>query len=286
MSLMLAIATVAVSYLLLCFGLWRWQRRFIFYPTRSVHRYPTDLGVPCHSLRIPVAGVAEFLDAWWLPAEQPNARSLLYFHGNGDNISIGHYADRAVLLRNLRLSVLLIDYRGYGQSDGLFPTEATVYHDAECAWRYLTEQLKATARQTYIYGHSLGGAIAIELATHHPEAAGLIVEGSFTSIRDMARYGGIFRIFPLRRLIHQRFDSISKLPLLKMPLLFVHGTRDWTVPCRMSRELFAAAPEPKQLLIVPGGHHLDNATVGGQAYLDTLRNFVNRRLPVEVDNGR
>ena len=273
----LAIATAAACYLLLSVCLWRWQARLIFYPTRRIHRAPADLGVPCLQVRIPVAGRddrVECLEGWWLPAEQPGASAILYLHGNGDNISVATYAEQALRLRNLGLSVLLFDYRGFGQSDGVFPSEASVYQDAECAWKYLIEHLKQSAARTHIYGHSLGGAVAIELATHHPEAAGLIVESSLTSIGDMGRHSGVFRIFPLKHLIHQRFDSISKLAALKMPVLFVHGTSDWTVPCRMSRLLFAAAPEPKQLLIIPGGHHLDCALVGGRVYLDTLLNFI------------
>jgi pimeloyl-ACP methyl ester carboxylesterase len=177
-------------------------------------------------------------------------------------------------MRNLGFSVLLFDYRGFGRSDGAFPSEASVYQDAECAWRHVVCRVGGKAQNAFIYGHSLGGAVAIELALHHPDAAGLIVESSFTSMRDMGTYLAIFRIFPLLRFVRHHFESIAKVSSLKMPVLFIHGTKDLTVPCRMSRELFAAAVEPKRLVIIPGGHHLDNATVGGRIYLDALGEFL------------
>ena len=278
-------AAAVAAYLLLYVCLWRFQARCIFFPTNTIERSPADLGVRCQQLRIPLNesdGRPQTLDAWWLPAHRENAPAVLYLHGNGDNISISTYADQAVRLRNLGLSVLLFDYRGFGRSDGAFPSEESVYQDAESAWRYLVEQLRMNSEPAFIYGHSLGGAIAIELAQRHPEAAGLIVESSFTSIREMARYFTIFRIFPLRHRLRHHFDSISKVPTLKVPVLFLHGTRDLTVPCRMSHELHAAAPEPKQLLIIRGGHHLDNAVIGGAVYLDTLRGFIDRSGPLAM----
>src|SRR5207253_2018562 len=111
-------------------------------------------------------------------AADPRAKVVLYLHGNDGNVSASMPA--IAPLRELGYAVLLIDYRGYGESAGSFPSEQSVYLDAEAAWRYLTAERGVDARNLYIYGHSLGGAIAIELAVHHPEAAGLIVESSFT----------------------------------------------------------------------------------------------------------
>ncbi|TVP67742.1 MAG: alpha/beta hydrolase, partial [Nodularia sp. (in: Bacteria)] len=118
------------------------------------------------------------------------------------------------------------------------------------------------------------GAIAIDLALKQPEAAGLIVESSFTSIRDMVAFRNLFRIFPVNLILTQRFESIQKVPQLQMPVLFIHGNADTTVPSFMSQKLYHAAPEPKQLLLVPTAEHNNTATIGGEEYLERIKFFV------------
>ncbi|MBE9095398.1 alpha/beta hydrolase, partial [Tychonema sp. LEGE 07203] len=200
-------------------------------------------------------------------------RVVLYLHGNGSNV--GANLEHAHRFHRLGLSVFLIDYRGYGKSQGDFPSEYRVYEDAEFAWDYLVKQRGIHPNQIYIYGHSLGGAIAIDLAVRHPEAAGLIVEGSFTSVRAMVDLQkGLFWMFPIDFLLAQRFDSLSKVDRLQMPVLFIHGTADTVVPSQMSQKLFDAAPEPKQLYMVPDGGHNNVAQIGGAEYLQRLSQFL------------
>ena len=271
--LAMGIFVVAVAaYLLAGLCLWRWQNHLVFYPSATVTETPADFGAKFDPVSISVAAEGGRLDGWWIPAELPDAPVLLYLHGNGDNV--GANAAQSVRLRSLGLSVLLFDYRGYGHSSGPFPTEVQVYEDSEAAWNYLVHERAVNPSRIFIYGHSLAGAIAIELANHHPEAAGLIVESSFTSATDMARRLGLFRLFPLGILVHERFNSIAKVGYLKMPVIFLHGTSDLTVPSAMSERLFAAAPEPKQLVLIPGGHHIDSAVVGGLSYFGPLRTFL------------
>jgi len=203
---------------------------------------------------------------------QPKGLVVLYLHGNASNVSAN--VEHAGRFHSLGFSVLLMDYRGYGQSEGGFPSEQRVYQDADIAWNYLVQQRGIKPEQIVIYGHSLGGAIAIELATHHADAAGLIVESSFTSIPAMAARRSLFRIFPLDLVVTQRFASIAKLHALAMPLLFIHGTADQDIPYTMSEQLFAAAPEPKRLWLVPGGEHNNNAKTAGEAYFQTIREFL------------
>ncbi len=126
----------------------------------------------------------------------------------------------------------------------------------------------------FIYGHSLGGAVAIELAMRKPEAAGLIIEAAFTSIADMAREIPKYRFFPLDLIVHQRFDSISKVGLLQVPILYLHGTDDRLVPPEMSRELFRHTASAKQLKFITGGGHNNSAAVGGDEYLQAVKNFI------------
>ncbi|WP_293363026.1 alpha/beta fold hydrolase, partial [Microcoleus sp. CAWBG52] len=198
---------------------------------------------------------------------------VLYLHGNGSNV--GANVEHANRFHRLGVSVFLIDYRGYGKSQGDFPSESRVYEDVQQAWDYLVKQRGINPNQIYIYGHSLGGAIAIDLAVRHPEAAGLIVEGSFTSVRAMVDFQKpLFKVFPIDFLLAQRFDSLSKVDRLQMPVLFIHGTADSVVPAEMSKKMFDAAPEPKQLYMVPNGGHNNAAQIGGAEYLGVVSKFL------------
>jgi len=225
------------------------------------------------------ASTTEKVHGWWIPAAAENRSPmksewvLLFLHGNADNISENlKHSNR---FHQLGFSVFMVDYRGYGLSQGKFPTESTVYEDVETAWNYLVNQRGIPPEKIVIYGHSLGGAIAIDLASRKPNAAGAIIEASFTSMRDMVDYQyPHFNIFPIDWILTHRFDSISKVKDLKMPILFTHGTADETVPTSMSQELFDAANEPKKLFIVPTADHNNIARVSGEKYFETIREFM------------
>jgi fermentation-respiration switch protein FrsA (DUF1100 family) len=283
LKLFLAVVSlVAIAYTATCVYLFMRQTRMIFFPSPYIQTTPTEFNLPYEEVWIPVGDggdQAERIHGWWIPAE--SERVLLYLHGNGANI--GANVAQASRFYQLGFSVLLVDYRGYGKSEGNFPTEASVYADAQTAWDYLIQRGIAP-EQIFIYGHSLGGAIAINLATQNPSAAGLIVQSSFTSIREMATYAKNLEIFPLDLLLTQRFDSLDKLQAnsssgekpLQMPVLFIHGTADIQVPSIMSEVLYAAAPEPKQIWLVPNAGHNDVADVAGAEYLQVVRRFVER----------
>jgi len=265
----------AIAYCAICLFLFVQQPRFIFFPYAVIEKTPDFFNLVYEEVWLPVSvktGKVERIHGWWIAANQPNAKVLLYLHGNG--INIGANIAHANRFHQLGFSVLLIDYRGYGRSEGIFPNEMRVYQDAATAWNYLVQQQEIPPSQIFIYGHSLGGAIAIDLALKHSEAAGLIVESSFTSIRDLVAYRNLFWMFPVDLILTQRFESIKKLPKLKMPVLFIHGADDLTVPAFMSQKLYAAAPEPKQLFLVPGADHNDTAVVAGLQYLQWIKSFV------------
>jgi len=209
------------------------------------------------------------LHGWWLRTDDAAAPALLYLHGN--DLNIGGNVEHVARLHRMGFSVLIVDYRGYGKSGGGFPSEAQVYEDAETAWNYLLQERHVDPRQAFIYGHSLGGAVAIDLALRHPEAAGLIVDSTFTSMREMARI--TYWMFPADWLLNQRFDALAKVPMLRVPVLFIHGTADAEVPYTMSAQLFAAARGSKWLTLIPGGGHEDSAAVGGTLYTDAVLDF-------------
>ncbi|MFB2923478.1 alpha/beta hydrolase [Aerosakkonema funiforme] len=250
---------LAIAYTFICLFLWFGQERLLFWPSRVIKKTPSFYNLNYQNVRLPVStkdGKIEIIHGWWIPASNPQAPIILYFHHNA--INIGANVSQAEDFHKLGYSVLLIDYRGFGQSEGNFPTESQVYQDAEAAWNYLINTRKISPKQIIIYGHSLGAAIAIDIAVKHPEAAGLIVQNSFTNLRDMTKRFGLFWILPIDLLLRQRFDSLKKISFLKIPVLFIHGVRDPQIPAKMSQTLFAATPAPKRLLLIAEGGHDNN----------------------------
>jgi hypothetical protein len=257
---------------------WLWQTRLIFFPSALLKETPAEYGLIYEEVWIAVesdrpAHPPERLHGWWIPAAI-EAPALLHLHGNGSNI--GDLVGDAKRFHRLGLSVLMIDYRGYGRSEGGFPSEVSVYDDAMAAWNYLTDVQQIPPERIFLYGQSLGGAIAIELATHKPEVAGVIVESSFTSIEGMVDFISPYRLLPIDWLLTQRFDSLSKVRSLQSPILFIHGTADRTVPAWMSRSLYAATTAPKALLLVPHAGHNNIAEIGGEMYWQAIEDFIER----------
>jgi hypothetical protein len=265
---------VTTSYLAACGYMWSAQKQLVFEPSPEIQTTPARLGMRFEELGIPVGsgGDRAELHGWWVPAEQPGAVTVLYLHGNYRNI--GNNLDHARRLHDLGYNVMLADYRGYGKSGGGAPSEAKVYEDAEAAWQYMLKVRGVHPRRAFIYGHSLGGAIAIDLASRHPEAAGLIAESTFTSMRAMGEleYGYL----PVGALLNQRFDALQKIAGLKLPVLLVHGTWDQRIPVAMARQLYAAAPQPKALALIEGGEHSNSGMVGWVEYRDAVSAFVGR----------
>lgn len=260
------------GYLGLCLLLRLGQARLIFHPSAELDATPAAENLVYADVQLPVS--TGHLYGWWIPAVAPNPPVVLYLHGNGSNI--GDLVNQADRLHHLGLSILLFDYRGYGRSSPPFPNEAIVYEDGEAAWQYLTQIRQIAPQQIVLFGESLGGAVAIELATRHSQAAGVIVQSSLTSMRDIADYTKLSCLFPTDWLLTQRFDSLAKVRSLQTPSLFIHGTADQTIPPGMSQALYAAAPHAKQLLLVPEATHTNVARLGGTQYRQTIQAFVER----------
>ncbi|MEQ1684050.1 MAG: alpha/beta fold hydrolase [Burkholderiaceae bacterium] len=206
------------------------------------------------------------LHALWLANDNPRAPVLLYLHGARRNVSSSGFRIRQ--MQELGFSVLAIDYRGFGRSSEGLPSEATVAEDALAAWAWLDKHHGRQPR--YIFGHSLGGAIAVQLASDVKDAKGLILEGTFTSIPDVfetMKWGWL----PITPLITQRFDSARKIARLTLPVLVVHGEADTLIRPELGRALFERAGGPKRFELVQGGTHYSTNGVGQPQYREALR---------------
>jgi alpha-beta hydrolase superfamily lysophospholipase len=205
------------------------------------------------------------LHGLWLPQPDPNAPVLLYLHGA--RYDVRGSAPRMRRMHELGFAVLGVDYRGFGRSTAALPSEAMAAEDAQAAWAWLAQQHPHQRR--FIFGHSLGGAIAVELASQVSDEAGVIVEGSFTSIPDVVssfRWGWL----PVSPLITQRFDAASRVADVGSPLLVVHGSRDSLIPARLGQGLFERARQPKRFVLVEGGSHHNTNAVGQAQYRQAL----------------
>lgn len=241
----------------------------LYYPTPGVDVRPEELGIDAEEIFFEAEDGVR-LHAYWLPSPGGAPRALLLLHGNAGNAS--QRLDLAALLqRELDSAVLLLDYRGYGLSEGT-PSEAGLAADARAALAHLTRARGLPENRVVLFGQSLGAAVAIDLAQGRP-LAGVILESTFDTLADMARthFGA-----PAAWLASGLYDSHAKIGALRAPLLYCHGDRDEIVPYASGRRLFAAAPEPKEFLTLSGAQHNDTFAVGGPPYLERIRRFIDR----------
>ena len=259
-------------YAALSLYLYLMQSRMIFYPDiagRELISTPENIGLAYQD----VAFVSEDnikLHGWFIPEEKAKA-TVLFFHGNAGNIS--HRLDSIALFHRLGLNVFIIDYRGYGQSEGK-TTEKGTYRDAEAAWNYLHQTQGISAKQIIIFGRSLGASIASKLASEHTPAA-LIIESGFTSVPSMGQR--FYPFLPVRWLTYFKYDTKEYVKNISCPVMVAHSKDDEIIPYDEGLEIFAAAPEPKQFLEMQGGHN-DGFIVSGTSYVEGLRSFINNNL--------
>ncbi len=249
------------------------QGRMLYLPNFAGDKLiatPMQLGMAFEEVHLAASdGVS--LHGWYVPAAQARG-NLLFLHGNAGNIS--HRLESIERFHRLGLNVFIFDYRGYGESGGR-PDEAGTYRDARAAWDWLLAAKSAEAGRTIVFGRSLGGAIAAQLATQvHP--AGLIVESAFTSVPDAA--AGIYWFLPVRLLARFKYDTRAALEGVACPVLIVHSRDDEIIPFSHGEALFAAASQPKQLLVLNGGHN-DAIFTSTAVYEQGLRSFLDTVLP-------
>jgi fermentation-respiration switch protein FrsA (DUF1100 family) len=265
------VAVAAALALLLAVGMWnRLIERMIFFPTAGVDLRPEQLGVEGQELFLTSEDGVR-LHAFFLPAAGAS-RALLFLHGNAGNAS--HRLPNAAALARLGIHVLLPDYRGYGLSEGR-PSEAGVYADARAGLAHLVDAVGIPERRIVVFGRSLGGAVAVDLARDR-ELAGVILESTFTSASGVVRKSFGSLLAPLAR---GRFESDAKIGRIRAPLLFFHGDRDELIDFELGRALFEAAPEPKAFETIAGAGHNDTVQVGGRAYFARIRRFIDQVAP-------
>ena len=207
------------------------------------------------------------VSGWFFPHAE-SSRVLLFFHGNAENIGTG--LGRTKVLSALGLNIFAVDYRGYGKSEGS-PDEAGVYRDADAAYRYLTGERGFRPKDVILHGVSLGGAVAIDLASR-VECGGLIAESTFTNARDMARHAFLIPLFAY--VPKSQFKSINKIARVRAPVLIIHGRQDDLIPFAMGESLYQAAPQPKTFAPMESAGHNDVLFANPDLYVESLRKFI------------
>jgi fermentation-respiration switch protein FrsA (DUF1100 family) len=262
----------ACIYLVLIAFVYYSQSSLIYYPNmpgRNLVATPEHIGLKYQNVQLVTADGIN-LHGWFIPNNSAKG-TVVFFHGNAGNIS--HRLESIDVFNRLDLNVFIIDYRGYGQSEGKV-TEKGTYRDAEAAWIYLTETRGISAKKIVIFGRSLGASIASWLARKHPPAA-LVIESGFTSIPSMAKR--IYPFLPVRWLTYFQYDTKKNVTKVSCPILVVHSKNDEIIPFEEGREIYNAAPEAKQFLELQGGHN-DGFLISGSIYVEGLRSFISENL--------
>ena len=241
------------------------ERFFVYFPERELAADPGAYGLAFENVYFQSSDGVK-LHGWFVPGR--GDVTWLWFHGNAGNIS--HRLDNVNLLhRALGANIFIIDYRGYGRSEGR-PTEKGTYRDAEAALAYLLSRDDIKDNRIVYFGRSLGGAVAVELALRH-EPYALILESAFDSVADMARRS--LPYLPLWLALRGMYNSVGKIGKIGAPILVLHGDRDEVIPFEVGERLFDAAGEPKEFYAIQGAGHNDTYLVGSTDYLEALRRF-------------
>lgn len=278
MNLLHALGVILAGYALLLVLMWWLQPKLVFHPdvpSRSVDFTPGEVGLQYDSVSITTSDGLD-LDAWFVPGPETDSPAVLFLHGNAGNI--GHRIETLEMLHDAGAATLIIDYRGFGRSEGK-PTERGTYRDATAAWRWLTDERGYAPDRVVIVGRSLGSAVAAWLAAR-VEPAGLILEAAFTSIVELGQYH--YPWAPIRWLSRFRYDTAEQLGRIRCPILLAHGRHDEIVPFRHAERLAGMSDNVVDLVILDGGHN-DAMLISRQRYTQRLREFI---LSVTGDQSR
>jgi fermentation-respiration switch protein FrsA (DUF1100 family) len=241
------VLSIAVGLLLLNALMYFQQKNMIFYPMEQLVQTPAQWGLGYEEVVLETTDKVQ-LHGWYIPHPQSD-QVLLFFHGNAGNIS--HRRDSIEIFYRLGLNVFIIDYRGYGKSDGS-PGEQGMYKDADAAWRYLTEDRGYAPEQILIFGRSLGGAVAAKLASE-VQARGLILESTLSSAHDFARE--VFTLLSRLVVMRYEFDTVAYIQRVHYPLLVLHSPEDEIMPFHLGERVFQKANQPKHFIRMRGDHN-------------------------------
>ena len=264
--LLLAVSLTGILGTSMLLGL---EKFALYFPDRHIGATPRSEGLAYEDVWFPASdGVT--LHGWLIPAAGARI-TLLWFHGNAGNIG-DRVQNIGFLHRVLGANVFIFDYRGYGRSEGSRSdlSEEATYQDGRGAIASVQARPELSRTPLVYFGRSLGAAVAVELAGAAPPA-GLILETAFTTLKDVARVH--YPLVPLW-FLRTKYESLGKIPKIRVPLLILHGDRDEVVPLEQAKRLFAAANEPKELYVIRGAGHNDTYVVGGNAYFDVWARFL------------
>ena len=263
-GLKVAIYLIA-GYALFTAAIYLAQRRMMYFPAKHLPT-PIEAGLAAaHTVKLQTSDGLDLI-AWHIPAKAgTNHPTIVYLHGNGGNIAGRVHRARPLVARGYGL--LLVEYRGYGGNPGV-PTETGLYADARAGLAFLQSEGVSPA-QIVLLGESLGTGVAVQMAAELGRAgtpvAGLALEAPYTSTTDVA--AGAYWFLPVRWLLKDRFESLSKIGDIRTPLLVIHGEHDRTIPVALGKRLFAAAPEPRTGVFIPNAGHNDLASHGSDGHI-------------------
>ncbi len=242
------------------------EHKGIFYPSKDILAYPSSSGFSFEDAEIITEDNLK-INGWFL--QNPKAKyTLLFLHGNAGNI--GDRIDKIGMLYELGLNIFIIDYRGFGKSEGK-PSESGLYKDASASYHFLVNKRNIAADEVVLYGESLGTAVAVDLASKNNVKA-LILEGAFSSGKDMAKE--IYPFLP-RIIFSSSYNSLAKVRDAKMPKLFIHSREDEIIPYRLARRLYEASPHPKEFVSMNGPHN-ESFFIFASEYKKAIKEFIDK----------
>ncbi|MCX5719542.1 MAG: alpha/beta hydrolase [Nitrospirae bacterium] len=258
-----------LSYSLILVIVYFRQERMLYFPEKEIWQTPDTISLKYDEIYFKTKDGLN-ISGWYIPAENEKG-VLLFCHGNAGNIS--HRVDSIKIFNSLNLSVLIFDYRGYGKSEGK-PSEYGTYLDAEAAWDYLVNVKRKSPESIILFGRSLGGAVAAELAMRKKSAA-LIIESCFTSVPDLGKT--FYPWLPIKLLSKFKYSTIDKIGSINCPKLIVHSPEDEIISFRHGEMLYEKAFQPKDFLKIKGGHN-EGYLLSGKTYSDGIKMFLEKHL--------